>query len=57
MKTIEGKQNFIFPNGKYQDVAEAQRTMPTWFLIVVLCCAFYILKKFIYTKDNDKHGK
>ena len=57
MKTIEGKQNFIFPNGKYQDVAETQITMPTWFLIVVLCCAFYILKKFIYTKDNDKHGK
>jgi hypothetical protein len=29
---------------------------PTWALIAVLFVAFFILKVFIYIKDNKRHG-
>lgn len=30
---------------------------PTWFLLLVLIAAFFILKTFIYLKDDKRHGK
>lgn len=57
METIKGKANPIFPDGSYQDVEMSQLSMPTWFLIGFLIVVFYILKKFIYTKDATRHGK
>ena len=34
-----------------------QAIFPTWFLIVVLFVAFFVLKTFIYISDKKRHGK
>jgi hypothetical protein len=34
-----------------------QAFFPTWFLIVVLCLAFLVLKLFIYISDKKRHGR
>jgi hypothetical protein len=34
-----------------------QLVFPTWALIVVLIISFFILKGFIYLKDEKRHGK
>lgn len=30
---------------------------PTWGLLVVLVIAFFVLKGFVYIKDDKRHGK
>lgn len=47
----------ISPTQPLQDVEHGQLMIPTWFIIVFLVIVFVILKKFIYTKDEKKHGK
>lgn len=56
-KEVTVKKNPIFPGGTYEGVELSQAYMPTWFIIVFLCGCFYILKKFVYTKDEKRHGK
>lgn len=34
-----------------------QLKFPTWGLLVVLVIAFFILKTFVYIKDDKRHGK
>lgn len=34
-----------------------QLSLPTWSLIVILIGAFFVLKGFIYLKDEKRHGK
>lgn len=36
---------------------EAQLQMPTWFIISILVVILVVLKKFIYIKDEKRHGK
>jgi hypothetical protein len=40
-----------------QRINHDQLSMPTWGLLVVLIIAFFILKGFIYIKDDKRHGK
>lgn len=30
---------------------------PTWGLLIVLIIAFFVLKSFVYIKDEKRHGK
>lgn len=44
----------------YSDVTRPQKEqfiMPTWALLLCLCIAFYVIKSFIYLKDDKRHGK
>lgn len=44
----------------YKDVVRPKDShfmMPTWALIIFLCVFFYVLKSFIYLKDEKRHGK
>ncbi len=44
----------------YKDVVRTKPshfTMPTWVLLIFLCVVFYVLKSFIYLKDEKRHGK
>ncbi len=34
-----------------------QAIFPTWFLLVVLCVAFFVLKTFVYISDKKRHGR
>lgn len=34
-----------------------QLKFPTWGLLVVLVIAFFVLKTFVYIKDDKRHGK
>ena len=45
-------------NSGYQKTPSKQFTMGTWTgLIPILVFAFFIIKSFIYTKDDKRHGK
>jgi hypothetical protein len=54
---IEVKPSSIYPNEDYEKVELNQLAMPTWFLLVFLIVCFFILKSFVYTKDDKRHGK
>ena len=34
-----------------------QPALPTWGILVVLVISFVLLKKFVYIKDDKRHGK
>jgi hypothetical protein len=54
-QTYESESSiFVHP---IQKPKESQSMLPTWFLIVFLFICFYILKKFIYIKDDKRHDK
>lgn len=40
-----------------QQINNDQFMMPTWSLLVVLVLTFFILKGFIYIKDDKRHGR
>jgi hypothetical protein len=54
---LEQKPTSIFPNGEVEQIKSGYLMMPTWFLIVVLIFAFFILKSFIYHPDEKRKGK
>ena len=48
----------IFPNKEIQHVEKSQFKMSSWFGVVpILIVSFFILKGFIYIKDQKRHGK
>ncbi len=47
----------IFPNDEIQFPKEDQFAVPTWGVIVFLVLVFFILKAFVYIKDEKRHGK
>ncbi|MCB9094510.1 MAG: hypothetical protein H6621_05520 [Halobacteriovoraceae bacterium] len=53
----EGPYHPIFPNSDFQQVQSGQFRLPSWALMSVLIVAFFVLKKFIYIKDDKRHGK
>jgi hypothetical protein len=53
--TFESESSIIAHPYKYPQ--DAQSKLPTWSLIVILIVAFFILKSFIYLKDDKRHGK
>jgi len=40
-----------------QQIGQNQLEVPSWFIMVVLICAFIVLKKFLYIKDPKRDGK
>ncbi|MCF8058291.1 MAG: hypothetical protein K9K67_03280 [Bacteriovoracaceae bacterium] len=40
-----------------QMVRHEQKSVPTWFLVIFLILALFVLKSFIYIKDGSRHGK
>ncbi|MFP5457954.1 MAG: hypothetical protein ACLGG7_04415 [Bacteriovoracia bacterium] len=55
-KTPYESETSIFAHPNQMPKAN-QLVMPTWALIVVLIASFFILKGFIYLKDEKRHGK
>ncbi len=43
--------------GDVEQVELNQPTIPLWFVMVFLIFCFFVLKSFIYTKDEKKDGK
>jgi len=57
METTKQMPSSIFPKGDYEKIEGEQLTIAPWFVLVFLIVVFFILKSFIYTKDEKKHGK
>lgn len=60
--TVENKTQFQSESSiivhPYKPAAVDRQVMaPTWLLIVLLIGAFFLLKYFIYLKDDKRHGK
>jgi hypothetical protein len=53
---VEVKTSSIV-NEYVQMPKQDQFKVPTWGLLVVLVIAFFILKTFVYIKDDKRHGK
>lgn len=49
--------NPIFPDGLVKNVKTNHQMMNTGILLGALVVIFVILKKFIYVKDEKRHGK
>lgn len=47
----------IAPTKKLEGVELLQNKMSTPFILVFLFVVFFVLKSFIYTKDDKRHGK
>ena len=54
---VKGEVSSIFPSAQPEKIEGTQFMMPTWFLMSVLVVCFFLLKSFIYTKDEKRHGK
>lgn len=46
-----------FVGTQVQDIGQHQPEVPSWFIMVVLICTFFIIKKFLYIKDPKRDGK
>ncbi len=57
MEEVKEIPSSIYPNGDFEQIEATQLMIPWWFVIVFLLLCFALLKKFIYTKDEKKHGK
>jgi hypothetical protein len=47
----------ISVDGTLEKVELNQAVLPTWSIVVFLVVCFFVLKSFIYTKDDKRHGK
>ena len=47
----------LAPTKELEGVEGAQSTMSTPFILAFLFVVFFVLKSFIYTKDDKRHGK
>ena len=56
-ETVKEIPSSIFPGDQPEKVEETQLVVPTWGLIVILFICFFVLKSFIYTSDEKRHGK
>lgn len=54
---LEQKPTSIFPNGEVENIKSDYLSLPTWVIVTVLIFTFVVLKSFIYTTDEKKHGK
>lgn len=57
MQNVESRESSLKVNAQFEGVQKDQFYMPTWGLILTLIVAFFILKSFIYIKDQKRHGK
>ena len=53
--TFKSESSIIVHPYKYPQ--STQSKLPTWSLVVILIAAFFVLKSFIYLKDDKRHGK
>ena len=57
-ETTKQFKTSIFPNDEIQHVKKSQLKMSSWYGVVpILLISFFILKGFIYIKDEKRHGK
>lgn len=54
-KTVE--YHPIFPGNKYEKATKSSLSFPTFGILVFLVVVFFVLKKFIYLKDDKRHSK
>lgn len=57
MQNVESRESSLKVNAQFEGIQKDQFYMPTWGLILTLIVAFFILKSFIYIKDQKRHGK
>lgn len=57
MEAVESRESSLKVNAQFEGLQKDQFYMPTWGLIVTLFIAFFVLKSFIYIKDQKRHGK
>jgi hypothetical protein len=57
VNTVESRESSLKVNAQFEGVQKDQFFMPTWALIITLIIVFFILKSFIYIKDDKRHGR
>tara|TARA_R100000656_G_scaffold112679_1_gene84901 strand:- start:168 stop:341 length:174 start_codon:yes stop_codon:yes gene_type:complete len=57
MSATESRESTLKVNAQFEGVQQDQFYMPTWALISVLIVGFFVLKSFIYIKDDKRHGR
>ena len=58
METNKQFKTSIFPNKEIQFVRDSETKLPSLYGVVpILIVAFFVLKGFIYIKDEKRHGK
>jgi len=57
MNGNQSHESSLKVNNQFEQIQAGQFYMPTWALLVTLIIAFFILKSFIYIKDQKRHGK
>lgn len=57
MDNTEVRESSLKVNAQFEMLQKDQFYMPTWGIVFILLCAFFILKTFIYIKDQKRHGK
>jgi len=51
------KSSIETPGNTLAKVKESHLSIPTWGILIFLFIVFFILKSFIYIKDEKRHGK
>ena len=57
MSATESRESTLKVNAQFEGVQQDQFYMPTWAMISVLIVGFFVLKSFIYIKDDKRHGR
>ena len=57
METVKQYPSSFNKTKDVQKIKFDQPTFPVWFAIAFLIVCFFILKSFIYTPDEKRHGK
>lgn len=57
METVESRESSLKVNAQFEGLQKDQFYMPTWAVLVFLIIVFFVLKSFIYIKDQKRHGK
>lgn len=57
MEAVESRESSLKVNAQFEGLQKDQFYMPTWAVLVFLIIIFFVLKSFIYIKDQKRHGK
>lgn len=57
MNGVESRESSLKVNAQFEGIQKDQFYLPTWGAIVFLIGFFFVLKSFIYIKDQKRHGK
>ena len=57
MQAVESRESSLKVNAQFEGIQKDQFYMPSWAVIVFLIMVFFVLKSFIYIKDDKRHGK